>query len=148
MDEAFSNDVATIGRIDAVERILEVVCRTTGMGFSAVARVTETRWIACAVRDEIAFGLKPGEELKLETTICDEIRRHGKIVAIDHVAEDPAYCDQIFHKLLQEEEQIRSLPDKYRKRIREENELMDLLRKAHRVHEERVEAGVCFVPAL
>ena len=68
--------------------ILEVVCRTTGMGFSAVARVTEDRWIACAVRDEIAFGLKPGGELKLETTICNEIRQSGQLVVIDHVAED------------------------------------------------------------
>lgn len=49
-------DVAAVGRINAVPRILEVVCRTTGMGFSAVARVTEDRWVACAVRDQIATG--------------------------------------------------------------------------------------------
>ena len=48
---------------DAVPQILDVVCRLTGMGFAAVARVTEDRWIACAVRDEIAFGLTPGSEL-------------------------------------------------------------------------------------
>jgi hypothetical protein len=53
-------DVAAIARIDAVPTILEVVCRTTGMGFAAVARVTEERWVACALRDEIAFGLEPG----------------------------------------------------------------------------------------
>jgi signal transduction histidine kinase len=53
--------------------------------------VTEDRWIACAVRDEIAFGLKAGGELKVETTICDEIRGSGKAVIIDHVAEDPGY---------------------------------------------------------
>ena len=64
--------------IAAVPRILEVVCRTTGMGFAAVARVTEDRWICCAVRDEIAFGLKPGGELKVETTICHEIRHSGR----------------------------------------------------------------------
>jgi signal transduction histidine kinase len=68
------------------------VCRTTGMGFAAVARVTDERWIACAVRDNIAFGLKPGGELKVETTICDEIRASGRGVIIDHVAEDPAFC--------------------------------------------------------
>jgi tellurite resistance protein TerC len=64
------------------------------------------------------------------------------------IEQDPAYCDEIFHRLLKEEQQIRSLPEKYRKRIREENELMDLLRKAHRVHDERVDAGVCFVAAV
>src|ERR1700691_3905587 len=84
-------DVAAVNRIDAVPIILEVVCRTTGMGFAAVARVTEDRWIACSVRDEIEFGLKPGGELKVETTLCHEIRQSGKPVVIDHVAEDDCY---------------------------------------------------------
>ncbi len=85
-------DVATISRIDAVPTILDVICRTTGMGFAAVARVTEERWIACAVRDEIAFGLQPGGELKVETTICDGIRASGQAVVIDHVAADQDFC--------------------------------------------------------
>ena len=79
--------------LDVVPTILEVVCRTTGLGFSAVARVTADRWVACAVRDEIGFGLKPGGELEVETTICDEIRDSGQLVVIDHVAEDDAFCD-------------------------------------------------------
>lgn len=87
-----ARDVATIARIDVVPTILDVVCRTTGMGFAAVARVTEDRWVACGVRDEIAFGLKPGDELKVETTICHEIRLSGQPVVIDHVAQDPAFC--------------------------------------------------------
>ena len=86
MDD-LQKDVAAITRIDVVPTILEVVCRTTGMGFAAVARVTEDRWVACAVRDEIAFGLVPGGELKVETTICDEIRSSGQAVVIDHVAD-------------------------------------------------------------
>ncbi len=84
-------DVAAVARIDAVPTILEVVCRTTGMGFAAVARVTEDRWIACAVRDEIAFGLQPGGELRVETTICNEIRASRQRVIIDHVAQDVAF---------------------------------------------------------
>jgi hypothetical protein len=62
------------------------------MRFAAVARVTEERWIACRLRDDIAFGLKPGGELKVETTICHEIRQSGQAVVIDNVAEDSAYC--------------------------------------------------------
>src|SRR5258708_38413715 len=88
----FSADIAAVQGISAVPRILEVVCRSTGMGFAAVARVTENRWICCAVRDEIAFGLTPGGELKLETTICHEIRQSGQAVVIDSVADDIAYC--------------------------------------------------------
>ncbi|HEX3886924.1 MAG TPA: GAF domain-containing sensor histidine kinase [Phenylobacterium sp.] len=87
-----AEDVENIARIEAVPMILEVVCRTTGMGFAAVARVTEDRWVACAVRDEIAFGLIPGGELEVGTTICDEIRQTGQAVVIDHVAEDAEFC--------------------------------------------------------
>jgi signal transduction histidine kinase len=86
-------DVAAIGRIPIVGKILEVVCRTTGMGFAAIARVTEDKWVACSVLDEIDFGLKPGGELKIETTICHEIRQNGQAVVIDHVAEDLEFCD-------------------------------------------------------
>jgi signal transduction histidine kinase len=85
-------DVAAIASIDAVRRILEVVCRTTGMGFAAVARVTDDQWVACAVRDEIEFGLEPGGELDVKTTICDEVRASGQLVVIENVAEDETYC--------------------------------------------------------
>jgi hypothetical protein len=85
---ALAADVAAIGVIDAIPKLLEVVCRSTGMGFAAVARVTEDRWIACAVRDEINFGLEVGGELEVTSTICDEIRDSGTAVVIDHVSED------------------------------------------------------------
>ena len=91
--KAVETDVATIAAIEAVPTILEVVCRTTGMGFAAVARVTEDRWVACGVRDEIDFGLKPAGELKVETTICHEVRQAGSETVIDHVSSDPAFCN-------------------------------------------------------
>jgi len=53
-------DVESVSRIEAVPTILQVVCRTTGMRFAAVTRVTEERCIACSVLDEIDFGLRPG----------------------------------------------------------------------------------------
>ncbi len=90
---AFETDIAAVQRIEAVPKILEVVCRTTGMRFAAVARVTDSRWICCAVRDEIAFGLAPGGELKVETTLCHEIRQHREPVVIDPVAKDTVYCN-------------------------------------------------------
>ena len=92
MAQDLQADIAAIRNIPAVPTILEVVCRTTGMGFAAVARVTEERWIACSVRDEIAFGLQPGGELSVETTICHEIRQSGQPVIINHVADDPDFC--------------------------------------------------------
>lgn len=69
--------------------MLEEVCRITGMGFAAVAHVTSERWVACQVLDRIEFGLDPGDELAIKTTICDEIRASGQAVFIDEVAADP-----------------------------------------------------------
>jgi signal transduction histidine kinase len=92
MKTDLSADIAAVQGIAAVPRILEVVCRSTGMGFAAVARVTEQRWVCCAVRDEIEFGLVPGGELKVETTLCHEIRQSHEAVVIDNVAEDATYC--------------------------------------------------------
>lgn len=84
-------DIEAVKKIPIVATLLEVVCRTTGMGFAAVARVTDEKWVACEVRDEINFGLKPGSELELKTTICHEIRQAGEQVVIDHVDEDPVF---------------------------------------------------------
>jgi signal transduction histidine kinase len=91
MDDDFQADIDAIDGIAAVPVILNVVCHVTGMGFAAVARVTEGRWVCLAVNDEIAFGLKPGGELKVETTICHEVRQARDAVVIDHVAEDEIY---------------------------------------------------------
>jgi signal transduction histidine kinase len=85
LNDLIARDVAKIGGIPAVLTILDVICRTTGMGFAAVARVTEDRWVACSVRDDIEFGLTPGAELKVETTICNEIRERREPVIIDDV---------------------------------------------------------------
>jgi signal transduction histidine kinase len=87
-------DIDAIGKIPVIATILEVICLTTGMGFAAVARVTDTQWIACSVRDEIQFGLKPGGELKLETTLCHEIRQSdNEGIVIDRVDQDANFCN-------------------------------------------------------
>ena len=91
MPDLTRDSVAQIGRIGVVPTLLEMCCRLTGMGFAAIARVTEDRWIGCAVRDRIDFGMQPGDELKVETTLCNEIRDHGETIAIDDVAADPRY---------------------------------------------------------
>jgi hypothetical protein len=92
MSSDFQDDISAIESIEAVPAILNVVCRVTGMGFAAVARVTANRWVCLAVNNEIQFGLKTGGELKVETTICQEVRDGRKAVVIDHAAEDKAYC--------------------------------------------------------
>lgn len=99
MSSSIAEDVAAVAKLDVVPQILDVVCRITGMGFAAVARVTDSRWVACAVRDEIAFGLTPGSELEVETTICHEILQHGEAVLINDVALSPAFRTHATPKL-------------------------------------------------
>jgi signal transduction histidine kinase len=87
------DDIDLIRRIPVVPAILEIICKTTGMGFAAIARVTGEKWVACAVRDGISFGLGSGDELELETTICNDIRLTQRPVVIDHVDQDVKYAN-------------------------------------------------------
>lgn len=87
----FSVDIEAVGAIEAVPVILSMVKHMTGMRFAAVARVTEKNWVACAVDDSINFGLKPGGELVLESTICHEIRQHRKPVIFGHASLHPVF---------------------------------------------------------
>ncbi len=91
LNNTIQSDVEAIHGIPIIKSLLEVICRTTGMGFAAVASVTEDRWVACSVLDEINFGLAAGGELKLETTICNEIRQHQQPVVMDDVEKDERY---------------------------------------------------------
>lgn len=77
-----------LGQDARLGAILRRVCDVTGMGFAAVARVTESRWIACMVEDRIEFGLDAGGELKIRETICDEIRDSGEAVVFDDASGD------------------------------------------------------------
>lgn len=86
-------EVSAVQQIGAVPKILDVVGRVTSMGFVAIARVTSEQWVCCAVRDNLNFGLTEGGELQLETTICNEIRQHGKTVVINDVETDGAFCN-------------------------------------------------------
>lgn len=94
-------DIATIGRISAVPAMLQVISEMTGLRFAAVARVTDDSWTACAVLDQLDFGLLVGGELDLTTTLCHEIRGSHVSIVIDKASEDPLYRDhhtpRIYH---------------------------------------------------
>lgn len=84
--------LAVVQQISAISSILEVICQITGMGFAAVAHVTEEKWQACAVLDRVNFGLAPGGELPVKSTLCDEVRFTRAEVVIDDVSNDPDYA--------------------------------------------------------
>lgn len=63
-----ARDIAAMAGLSAIPTILRIVCEMTNLEFSAVARVTETTWTACAVHDALATGIKPGHQLPVRTT--------------------------------------------------------------------------------
>ena len=91
LTDDYKRDIADVQAIPIVPTILEVVCQTTGMGFAAIARVTDEKWLTCGVLDNISFGLRPGDELEVESTLCNEVRQAESLVAIDHVKDDVLY---------------------------------------------------------
>lgn len=92
MAHDLQEDLDAVASISVVPTILDVIQQSTGMGFVAVARVTDERWVACQTLDLIDFGLGPGGELRLESTICHEIRQSGELVVIDDVDASEAYA--------------------------------------------------------
>ena len=52
--------------------------------------------------------------------------------------EDEAVRAAGYQRLTEEEQRVKALPEKYRRYIREEQKLLDLLARAHAVHDERV----------
>lgn len=85
--------IELLASLDSVAALLRVVCDVSGLGVATVAEVTEQRWIACAVEDRIAFGLQPGAELDLESTLCNHVRSSHDAVIISDVTQNPTYCD-------------------------------------------------------
>ena len=92
-DQDLQRDIAAIEANAQVPVILETIQLATGMGFAAVARVTDSRWITCKAADSIAFGLVPGDELKIETTLCHEVHKADKEILIDDVATDEVWSN-------------------------------------------------------
>ncbi len=68
-------EVEAAGRIAAMPRILEIACHVAGMRFAAVAHVTPAGWTACAVRDALGTGVRPGTRLEPEAMLCGMVSR-------------------------------------------------------------------------
>jgi phosphoserine phosphatase RsbU/P len=86
-------DVQAVARVGAVPSILKVISQSTGLRLALVARVTDEIWKACAVLDRMDFGLAPGGELELTTTLCHEVHVKKTPIVIEHASADPLYRD-------------------------------------------------------
>jgi signal transduction histidine kinase len=83
--------VSEIQAIGAVPRVLETVAALTGVRFACIAHVTATSWTACAVHDLIDFGLKPGDQLDIGVTVCQEVHATRQPVIIDDADHSPPH---------------------------------------------------------
>lgn len=86
-------EVEAAFRIDGLPKILDAACSLVGFHRATFARVTETRWVACGIRDHDTMDICSGLELDVKTLICDDVRRTRKPVIINSVSEDPVYRD-------------------------------------------------------
>lgn len=74
-DSCFATDISSIRQMESIPLILKMVKATTGLRFAAVARVTESRWVACAVDDDVGLELDVGSERVSAQTLCDQVRQ-------------------------------------------------------------------------
>ncbi|MDB6178297.1 GAF domain-containing sensor histidine kinase [Paracoccus sp. Z330] len=93
LDGAFRRDVEAVLSNPSAMTMLETVCMATGLRFAAIARVTADRWVTCCAVDRLAFGLRPGDELRIDTTLCQDVEQSHQEIVIDDVLSDPAYCN-------------------------------------------------------
>ena len=63
-----ASDLSTFNRLESIQTILRLLCKTTGLRMAVVARVTSETWTACAVLDNLNFGLQSGQNLELANT--------------------------------------------------------------------------------
>jgi len=87
--------LALIDQIDAVPKILGAMRHLTGMGFVVVVHTTEERWVVCEALDAMGTGLKRGDTLDLDSTICADAEDRRRPVVIDRVSERPEYMDHV-----------------------------------------------------
>jgi len=93
MKDTWPPYVQVVQALPAVPDILSVMAEMTGLRFVCVAHVTERSWTTCAVLDQLGFGLQPGDELDVGTTLCRSVRAADATIVIDHVTQDDLFHD-------------------------------------------------------
>lgn len=91
--DSFEESIRQVELVSDISMILDACGAATGMGFVAVARVTADRWVTCASRDQVDFGLKPGDELDIASTICSEVRACRSSIMSPDVDDSEVYRD-------------------------------------------------------
>nr|WP_269468737.1 HAMP domain-containing sensor histidine kinase [Alteromonas sp. ASW11-130] len=78
---------------------MKMISEATGLRFICIARVTESNWTTCAVLDLVDYNLAPGDELAIQTTYCQHVRKSSTPIIIDSVKHDENYRDSPIPKM-------------------------------------------------
>ncbi|WP_282638443.1 sensor histidine kinase [Sphingobacterium thalpophilum] len=90
--------LSSIESIPSINNILETICIYTDMRLGVLAYVSEQAWIACAVYDNLGIGLKPGQNLQLDLTICSEeakVTQGNKTITTHFNLTPSVRCDKV-----------------------------------------------------
>lgn len=90
MDD-IGRQVQLVASVPAISAILQLLRDQTGMRFIGIARVTPERWVMCAVLDEAGFGLAPGDQLDINTTVCRAQIDKSDTISFDDAHVHPVY---------------------------------------------------------
>ena len=99
MASIIEKDIAAVSRIAAVGMILETLQKLTGLRLSIVVRVDDNSWTACAVLDNLNFGLNPGDQLELSTTYCNTARINAAPLIVKHASRNEDFKDHPGYKI-------------------------------------------------
>jgi len=98
MTDQLAQEIVQIGDDDVLRDVLAQVQQLTGMRFAAIAYVSDDRWIASLVDNDLELGVAAGDELDVRKTLCQDVRRSSCEILIDDTETDPLWSD---HPLLQ-----------------------------------------------
>ncbi|MHA3737809.1 GAF domain-containing protein [Pseudomonas sp. Eth.TT006] len=87
-----SEERSSIAEIEAITNILQLVTRTTGTRFAAIAKFTDKEWIVCSAYDPIELGIDAGDRLDLEITLCSEFLTDPKVLLVPQISEDRRFA--------------------------------------------------------
>lgn len=98
-DHELDHGVLAVSQTKATRHILEIIRSQTGMRVVGLAWVREDCWRACAVLDDVGMGLKAGDELDVDTTLCKDVMRGGAAIMFNDAHADPVFREHQTPKL-------------------------------------------------
>lgn len=91
VSESLQRDVRAVASLSSIPTILAAMREVTGLRFGVIARVTPREWVACAVYDELEFGLRPGDPLEISNTFCSRVNATNEPVVMNDATTSEKY---------------------------------------------------------